>query len=107
MTATDFEKDFCWGVSTSAYQIEGAHDKDGKGLSIWDVFSNTPRKIFQDHNGNTAADFYNRFQEDIQLLKKLNIRHFRFSLSWSRLLPNGTGNINEKGIEFYNRIIDC
>lgn len=107
MTATDFEKDFCWGVSTSAYQIEGAYDADGKGPSIWDVFSNTPRKIFQDHNGNTAADFYTCFRDDILLLKKLNIPHFRFSISWPRLLPNGTGTVNEKGIAFYNRIMDC
>lgn len=107
MRATDFEDDFCWGVSTSAYQIEGAFNEDGKGASIWDVFSNTPKKIFQNHNGNQAADFYRSFREDILLLKKLNIRHFRFSISWSRLLPNGTGTVNKKGIEFYNQLLDC
>lgn len=106
MTAADFGKDFCWGVSTSAYQIEGAHDIDGKGPSIWDVFSNTPKKIVQNHNGNTAANFYHSFREDILLLKKLNIRHFRFSISWPRLLPHGTGAINHKGVAFYHRVID-
>lgn len=106
MTAADFEKDFCWGVSTSAYQIEGAFDSDGKGLSIWDVFSNTPKKIVQNHNGNTAANFYHCFKEDILLLKKLNIRHFRFSISWPRILPDGVGKVNEKGIAFYHDVID-
>ena len=106
MKASDFEDDFYWGVSTSAYQIEGAHDADGKGLSIWDVFSNMRGKIFQNHNGNQAANFYHSFKEDIQLLKKLNICHFRFSISWPRLLPNGTGAVNEKGIAFYHSVID-
>ncbi len=107
MNASDFEDDFCWGVSTSAYQIEGAYNEDGKGLSIWDVFSNTPRKIYQNHNGNTAADFYNCFKNDILLLKTLGIRHFRFSISWPRLLPNGTGQVNMNGIRFYHELIDC
>ncbi|HET6227677.1 MAG TPA: GH1 family beta-glucosidase [Bacteroidia bacterium] len=106
MNASDFGDDFCWGVSTSAYQIEGAYNEDGKGPSIWDVFSNTPRKIYQNHNGNKAADFYNFFRQDILLLKSLGIRHFRFSISWSRLLPNGTGAVNEKGIQFYHKVID-
>lgn len=106
MKASDFGKDFFWGVSTSAYQIEGAHNKDGKGASIWDVFSNTRNKIYQNQNANTAVDFYNRYYEDILLLKKLNIKHFRFSISWSRILPNGTGEINYKGILFYHHLID-
>lgn len=107
MTAADFGKDFYWGVSTSAYQIEGAADVHGKGASIWDVFSNTPRKTYKNHTGNVAADFYRLFKEDIALLKKLGIRHFRFSISWSRILPNGTGAINEKGIQFYHQLLDC
>ena len=107
MNAIDFGADFYWGVSTSAYQIEGAHTSHGKGHSIWDVFSNTPRKIHQNHNGNIAADFYNRYKEDILLLKTLGIRHFRFSISWSRILPNGTGSINEAGIQFYHNVIDA
>lgn len=106
MNASDFEDDFCWGVSTSAYQIEGAHDAHGKGLSIWDVFANTPRKIYQNQNGNKAADFYNCFEQDILLLKSLGIKHFRFSISWPRLLPNGIGKVNEAGIQFYHNVID-
>jgi len=106
VNASDFEDDFCWGVSTSAYQIEGAHDAHGKGLSIWDVFSNTPRKIYQNHNGNKAADFYNCFEQDILLLKNLGIKHFRFSISWPRILPNGTGKVNEAGIQFYHNVLD-
>jgi beta-glucosidase len=107
LKASDFGEDFSWGVSTSAYQIEGAFNQEGKGASIWDVFSNTPRKIYQNHNGNTAADFYFRFEQDILLLKSLNIKHFRFSISWPRLLPNGTGAVNYKGLLFYHRLIDC
>lgn len=106
MKAADFGKDFAWGVSTSAYQVEGAHDADGKGPSVWDVFSGIPRNVYQGHNGNTATDFYNRFREDIALLKALNIRHFRFSIAWARILPEGTGTVNPKGILFYHQLID-
>jgi beta-glucosidase len=107
LKASDFGKDFIWGVSASAYQIEGAHNIDGKGPSIWDVFSNTHGKICNDHNGNTATNFYHLFDEDILLLKKLNIKNFRFSISWPRILPNGTGAVNVKGILFYHRLIDA
>ena len=101
-----FGEDFKWGVSTAAYQIEGAHLADGKGSSIWDTFSGQKRKILGNHNGNHACDFYNRYEEDLQLIKFLNIPNFRFSLSWTRILPNGAGTINRKGIDFYNRLID-
>ncbi len=102
----DFGPDFNWGVSTAAYQVEGAWDSDGKGKSIWDVFSNTKGKTFQGENANIACDFYRRYTHDIILMAKLKIPNFRFSLSWSRLLPNGTGKVNPQGIEFYNRVID-
>jgi beta-glucosidase len=101
-----FGEDFKWGVSTAAYQIEGAWNIDGKGKSIWDIFSNTPGNTYLGHNGNAACDFYTRYAQDIALLSQLNIPNFRFSLSWSRILPNGTGAINPKGIEFYNKVID-
>lgn len=101
-----FGNDFKWGVSTAAYQIEGAHLSDGKGHSIWDKFSNQPKKIFKSHNGNHACDFYNKYRDDLQLMKYLNIPNFRFSLAWSRILPNGTGHVNQKGIDFYNKLID-
>lgn len=102
----DFGPHFKWGVSVAAYQIEGAHDADGKGLSIWDVFTNTKGKIKDAHHGNTACDFYNTYQDDIALVKKLNIPNFRFSISWSRILPQGTGKINQAGIDYYNKVID-
>ena len=105
-TKEDFGNDFKWGVSTAAYQIEGAHDADGKGLSIWDTFSQRRKKIAGNHNGNIACDFYNRYSDDITLLYNLNIPNYRFSISWSRILPQGTGAVNHIGIDFYNRIID-
>ncbi len=102
----DFGEDFIWGVSTAAYQIEGAYNTDGKGLSIWDDFSNRKGKIKNNHNGNIACDFYNRYREDVDLLHSLNIPNFRFSLSWPRIIPQGTGAFNQKGIDFYKRLID-
>ena len=102
----DFGEDFNWGVSTAAYQIEGAHDADGKGPSIWDVFASTPGKTHGNQNANTTCDFYNHYAQDIALMSAMNIPNFRFSISWSRILPNGTGTINYKGIEFYNKVID-
>lgn len=105
-TGNDFGPDFKWGVSTAAYQTEGGWDSDGKGKSIWDVFSNTKGKIFQGENGNVACDFYRRYTHDIILMAKLKIPNFRFSLSWSRIIPSGTGKVNPVGIEFYNRVID-
>ena len=101
-----FRKDFLWGAATAAYQIEGAAFEDGKGLSIWDTFSNTPGKVFQNHTGNVATDHYHRFREDVALMAELGIRNYRFSLSWPRILPNGTGEVNPKGIAFYNELID-
>ncbi|RZA01093.1 MAG: beta-glucosidase [Sphingobacteriaceae bacterium] len=101
-----FGDDFAWGVSTAALQIEGAHDADGKGESIWDVFSKKKGKIYGGHHHYTACDFYNCYQRDIDLIKQLNIPNFRFSMAWSRLLPDGTGRVNQAGIEHYNKVID-
>ncbi|MEO8887471.1 MAG: GH1 family beta-glucosidase [Mucilaginibacter sp.] len=101
-----FGDDFVWGVSTAALQIEGAHDADGKGESVWDVFSTKKGKIFGGHHHHIACDFYNRYEADIDLIKQLNIKAFRFSISWSRLLPDGTGRVNQAGIDYYNRVID-
>ncbi|MEO8770619.1 MAG: GH1 family beta-glucosidase [Ferruginibacter sp.] len=102
----DFGKDFKWGVSTAAYQTEGAHNAHGKGLSVWDVFANKKGNIHQDQNANVSCDFYHRYAIDIALMRQLNIPNFRFSFSWSRLMPNGTGMINPNGVDFYNRVID-
>jgi beta-glucosidase len=101
-----FGSDFKWGVSTAAYQIEGAHNTDGKGHSIWDTFSNQRKRILNNHTGNHACDFYNRYKDDLELMSYLNIPNFRFSFSWSRILPHGIGAYNQKGIDFYNRLID-
>jgi len=102
----DFGNDFKWGVSTAAYQVEGAHTVNGKGLSIWDIFANTKGNIFQNQNANSTCDFYHRYAIDIALMRQLNIPNFRFSFSWSRLIPNGIGAINSNGVDYYNRVID-
>ena len=105
-TKSDFGDDFYWGVATAAYQIEGAWDVDGKGESVWDRFTSKPRHVKDKTNGNEAIDFYNRYNGDLKLLKELNFKNFRFSFSWARILPDGTGKVNGKGIDFYNRMID-
>ncbi len=102
----NFGEDFKWGVSTAAYQIEGGYNLDGKGLSIWDDFVMKKRKIYNNHHGRVACDFYNNYARDISLMASLQIPNYRFSIAWSRILPNGTGAINNQGIDFYNRIID-
>lgn len=106
LTKQAFGKDFVWGAACAAYQVEGAWNTDGKGLSIWDVFSHRKHKIERDENGDTATDFYHRYREDISLLKEMHFNAFRFSLSWSRIFPEGTGKINPKGVEFYHQVID-
>jgi beta-glucosidase len=101
-----FGNQFYWGVSTAAHQIEGAWNVDGKGENIWDRFSAKKGKIRDHSSGQVACDFYHSYESDIDLLKSLNFKDFRFSLSWSRLMPEGTGRVNEKGVDFYNRVID-
>jgi beta-glucosidase len=102
----DTGKEFHWGVSTAAYQIEGAYNIDGKGPSIWDVFSNAKGKTYKSENGNVSCDFYHRYAKDIALMSQLNIPNFRFSIAWSRVIPNGTGSVNTQGVDFYKRVID-
>lgn len=106
MHKVDFGEDFLWGVSTAAYQIEGAYQKDGKGLSIWDDFVRDPKRIKDLSDANIACDHYNKVNQDIDLIKELNIPNYRFSTSWSRILPSGVGRINSKGVDFYDRLID-
>ncbi|HJY11530.1 MAG TPA: GH1 family beta-glucosidase [Flavobacterium sp.] len=101
-----FGQDFLWGVSTAAFQIEGAHDADGKGSSIWDVFTSQKGKVKNGHHALTACDFYNSYQTDINLISHLNIPNFRFSISWPRIMPTGTHPVNQAGIDYYNKIID-
>ncbi len=104
--ASQFGPDFKWGVATAAYQIEGAYNKDGKGLSIWDVFTATKGKIPSGTNANVTCDFYHRYAHDLIQMHLLNIPNFRFSLSWSRIFPEGKGRLNRDGVDFYNRVID-
>jgi len=97
---------FTWGIATAATQIEGAWNIDGKGASIWDTFGHKKGNINGNSNANVACDFYHNYISDIALLKKMGFGAFRFSLSWPRIIPKGTGDINLKGIDFYNRVID-
>ncbi len=101
-----FGADFYWGVSTAAFQIEGASEAEGKGLSIWDTFTHKKGKVLNGHKADVACDFFNNYRADIDLIRQLNIPNFRFSISWTRILPNGTGQINQPGIDHYNRVID-
>ncbi|NXH06054.1 LPH hydrolase, partial [Loxia leucoptera] len=104
----EFPENFSWSVATAAYQIEGAWRADGKGLSIWDKYSHTPLRIGKDATGDVACDSYHRIEEDVEMLKSLKVSHYRFSISWSRVLPDGTTRyINEKGLNYYERLIDA
>ena len=101
-----FKKDFAWGVATASYQIEGAWNADGKGESVWDVFAHEPGRIKDGSTGDVACDHYYRFRDDVKLMKELGIRSYRFSLSWPRLIPNGMGELNPAGVQFYSDLID-
>ncbi|MCR4952896.1 MAG: beta-glucosidase [Treponema sp.] len=101
-----FKKDFIWGAATASYQIEGAWNLDGKGPNIWDEFTHQPGKISDNSTGDTACDHYHLYKQDVKMMAELGLKAYRFSISWSRILPNGTGKINQKGIDFYNNLID-
>ena len=101
-----FPKDFNWGVATSSYQIEGAAFEDGRGESIWDRFCATPGKVANSEHGNVACDHYHRYPEDVQLMKQLGVSTYRFSIAWPRLFPKGDDVREERGFDFYNRLID-
>lgn len=101
-----FPEGFLWGVATSAYQIEGAWNEDGKGPSIWDTFAHTPGKIRDGSTGDVACDHYHRWREDIALMKELGLKAYRFSVSWPRVIPQGRGPLNPKGLDFYDRLVD-
>ncbi|MGB3948160.1 MAG: GH1 family beta-glucosidase [Bacteroidia bacterium] len=107
ISKNDFGNDFIWGTATAAYQTEGAWNQDGKGPSIWDNFTHTQKNKIKTHeNADIACDFYHRYESDIELMRTMNIPNFRFSIAWSRVLPSGIGEVNQKGIEFYNKVID-
>ena len=101
-----FPEDFKWGVATSSYQIEGATNVDGRGESIWDRFCATEGKVANGENGDIACDHYNLFAEDVALMKSLGVSTYRFSLAWPRLFPNGDKQREQRGFDFYNRLID-
>ena len=104
-----FKKDFIWGAATASYQIEGAACEDGKGPSVWDRFSHEPGKVLEGHTGDIACDHCHRFREDVALMKEMGVKNYRFSISWSRVIPLGGRNdpVNEAGIKFYSDFIDA
>lgn len=101
-----FPKDFIWGTASASYQIEGAADLDGKGPSIWDTFSHIPGNVYSNQNGDVACDAYHHFEEDLDIMKDLGIKNYRFSISWPRVIPAGTGPVNELGLAYYDKVVD-
>ena len=101
LRSSDFPPGFLWGVATAAYQVEGAWSSDGRGPSIWDTFSHTPGKTRNGDNGDVAVDHYHRYREDVEIMADIGVNAYRFSISWSRLIPDGTGDLNPEGVAFY------
>ena len=101
-----FPDDFIWGAATAAYQIEGGWDEGGKGPSIWDVWTLVDGNVADGSTGQVACDSYHKYREDVQLLKDMGLNSYRFSISWSRILPEGTGRINPEGVEYYRDLIN-
>ena len=106
MAGYRFPKDFIFGTATAAYQVEGAAREDGRGESIWDRFSHTPGKIKTGETGDVACDHYHRVDQDIALMKAMNMGAYRFSVAWTRILPEGEGPVNQKGLDWYSRLVD-
>jgi len=101
-----FPEQFVWAAASASYQIEGAAYEDGKGLSVWDVFCRRPGAILQDDNGDIACDHYHRYAEDVALMKSMGLKAYRFSVCWPRVIPAGTGAVNDKGVDFYDKLVD-
>lgn len=101
-----FNEGFKWGAATASYQIEGAYNKDGRGVSIWDTFSHEEGNVLNNDTGDEACDHYHRLEEDVALMKKIGLESYRFSIAWPRIIPNGVGKVNKKGIEFYDKLIN-
>jgi len=106
MNKKTFPENFVWGTATASYQIEGAAFEDDKGLSVWDMMCRWEGKIRENQTGDVACDFYHKYKEDIALMKELGHQAFRMSISWPRVLPDGIGTVNEKGLDFYDKVID-
>ncbi|EGO9123485.1 glycoside hydrolase family 1 protein [Enterococcus faecalis] len=101
-----FPQDFLWGSASAAYQVEGAWNEDGKGASVWDEFVRLPGKTFKETTGDLAVDHYHRFKEDVALMKQQGLKAYRFSIAWTRILPEGRGRVNQAGLKFYSDLID-
>lgn len=101
-----FPQNFVWGAASSSYQVEGAYDSEGKGMSVWDVYTHEPDHILNDDTGDEACDHYGRFDTDLRIMQELKLKAYRFSISWPRIFPEGFGKINEKGMDFYDRMVD-
>ena len=102
----NFPEGFLWGTATASYQVEGAVDEDGRGASIWDTFSHTPGKVYRGDTGDIACNQYHRLEEDLDLMSELDIKGYRFSVAWPRVQPDGSGGPNQKGLDFYRRLVD-
>ena len=105
-TPRTFPGGFLWGTATASYQVEGAVKEDGRAPSVWDTFSHTPGKVVNNATGDVADDHYHRYKEDVQLMKGLGVKAYRFSIAWPRVFPQGDGAPNAKGLDFYNRLVD-
>ena len=103
---SQFPRGFAWGAATAAYQIEGSPLADGAGPSIWHRFSHTPGRMTNGDTGDVACDHYRRYAGDVALMNELGLNAYRFSISWSRVLPDGTGRVNQRGLDFYRRLVD-
>ena len=106
MEKKKFPEDFVWGVATASYQIEGAYDEDGRGETIWDRYCAVPGNVLNGDDGKVACDHYHRYKEDVRLMKEMGVKAYRFSVAWSRILPSGKGEVNEKGLFFYRNLIE-
>lgn len=106
MSMWTFPEDFLWGVATASYQVEGATHEDGRGTSIWDTFSRTPGKVRHGHTGDVACDQYHWYKEDVELMKRLGVKAYRFSIAWPRVFPEGRGAQNPRGLSYYDRLVD-
>lgn len=106
MNEIRFPENFVWGAATAAYQIEGAAQDDGRGPSIWDTFCRTPGKVYAGHTGDIACDHYHRYADDVALMAELGLQAYRFSVAWPRIQPDGSGPVNPRGLDFYDRLVD-
>ncbi|WP_138494666.1 GH1 family beta-glucosidase [Paenibacillus pinistramenti] len=106
MTSFKFPEDFIFGSATSSYQIEGAYNEGGRGMSIWDTFARTPGKVENGDTGDLACDSYHLYKEDVQLLKNMGAKAYRFSVAWPRIIPDGDGAVNQEGLDYYHRLVD-